>query len=92
MLVPNVDIKEFEKIGFKPCRGTAGRSGCYYLCVSRGVKILFVSPYIFDVQNWESDDKRIHKKANCKYRDHRTAMDIVYQLIKANMLKGDWEE
>ena len=54
--------------------------------------MLFVSPVMFDMQDWEDNDPRIHSVPNCKYRDHRTAIDIVYQLIKADMLKGDWEE
>lgn len=92
MLKPKVNIEEFARFGFKPCKGIAKESQCYYLCVARGVKMLFVSPVIFDIQDWTSDDKRIHKKANCNYRDHRTTIDILYQLIKADMLKGDWEE
>ena len=48
---------------------------------------MFVSPVYFDIQEWEKDDPRIHKNPNCKYRDHRTAIDILYELIKADMLK-----
>ena len=92
MLKPKVNVEEFTKFGFKPCKGIEKELKCYYLCVARGVKMLFVSPVIFDIQDWKSDDKRIHKKANCNYKDMRTAIDIVYQLIKADMLKGDWEE
>jgi len=92
MLKPKVDVREFERFGFKPCKGIAKEHQCYYLCVARGVKMLFVSPVMFDIQDWKNDDKRIHKKANCRYRDHRTSTDILYQLIKADMLKGDWEE
>lgn len=90
MLKPKVDIKEFEKFGFRRCKGCSDLP-IYYLCIARGSKVIFVSPTMIDIQDWKSDDKRIHKKANCKYRDHRTAIDIVYQLIKADMLKGDWE-
>lgn len=43
MLRPKVDVKEFEKHGFKKCKGEYGKIGCYYLCVSRGVKMIFVS-------------------------------------------------
>ena len=49
MLIPKVKAKEFEKFGFKKCKGEYGKNGCYYLCVSRGCKMLFVSPAIFDV-------------------------------------------
>lgn len=27
MLVPKVDVKEFEKFGFKKCKGSYGRNG-----------------------------------------------------------------
>ena len=91
MLKPNVDVEEFARFGFKPCKNIKKEHKCYYLCVARGVKMLFVSPVMFDIQDWEDNDPRIHSKPNCKYRDHRTAIDIVYQLIKADMLKGDWE-
>ena len=91
MLKPKVDIKEFEKFGFRKCKGCK-ELDLYYLCIARGSKVIFVSPVMFDIQDWKNDDKRIHKKANCRYRDHRTSTDILYQLIKADMLKGDWEE
>lgn len=92
MLIPKVKTKEFEKFGFKKCRGRYGKEDCYYLCVARGCKMLFVSPVIFAVNEWKDDDPRIHKNANCRYRDHRTYIDIIYELIKADMLKkaGDY--
>lgn len=88
MLKPKVDVKEFEKYGFKPCKGVKKELQCYYLCVSRGCKMLFVSPVIFDVNEWRDDDIRIHEKANCRYRDNRTYLDIIYELIKADMLES----
>ena len=88
MLKPKVNVKEFEKYGFKKCKGKYGELGCYYLCVSRGIKMLFVSPAIFDVMDWEYDDERIHKRANCRYRDCRTYMDILYELIRADLLES----
>lgn len=89
MLIPAVKAKEFEKFGFKKCKGEYGKQGCYYLCVSRGVKMLFVSDVHFDVNDWNNNDPRIHKDANCRYRDNRTYLDIIYELIKADMLKSD---
>nr|DAP18168.1 MAG TPA: hypothetical protein [Caudoviricetes sp.] len=86
MLIPKVEAKEFEKFGFKKCKGEYGKNGCYYLCVARGVKMLFVSDVHFDVMNWENEDPRIHKNANCRYRDNRTYLDIIYDLIKEDML------
>ena len=53
--------------------------------------MLFVSDSYFGVNDWNKDDPRIHKKANCKYRDRRTALDIIYELIKADMLKSEWD-
>ena len=53
--------------------------------------MLFVSNVCFDVMNWNKNDSRIHKNANCRYRDNRTALDIIYELIKADMLKSKWE-
>lgn len=89
MLIPKVKAKEFEKFGFKKCKGEYGKSGCYYLCVSRGCKMLFASNVIFDVNDWKDNDPRIHKYANCRYRDNRTYLDIIYELIKADMLVSD---
>lgn len=89
MLKPKVDVKEFEKFGFKKCKGEYGKCGCYYLCVAKGIKMLFVSDYCFAVIDWEKSDPRIHKKANCRYRDNRDFLDIVYDLIEADMLGRD---
>ena len=91
MLIPAVKAKEFEKFGFKKCKGEYGKQGCYYLCVARGCKMLFVSDVYFDVMDWARGciDPRIHKDANCRYRDRRTYLDIIYELIKADMLKSD---
>lgn len=44
---------------------------------------------MFDVNEWKDDDPRIHKSANCRYRDRRTYLDIIYELIKADMLVSD---
>ena len=76
MLTPKVKAKEFEKYGFKRCKGIPRDSECYYLCVARGCKMIFVSDICFDINDWEKDDPRIHKDANCRYRDNRTALDI----------------
>ena len=59
---------------------------CYYLCVVKGRKMLFVSNICFDVFFWNKDDPRIHKNSNCKYRDKRDYLDIVHELIKNGML------
>lgn len=54
MLVPKVDMKEFEKIGFKKCKKPY--DGCYYLCFSRGVQYIFLSPVMIDIVKWEDND------------------------------------
>ncbi len=92
MLKPRVRARDFEKFGFKRCKGIPKNSECYYLCVARGMKMLFVSDYVFAINDWKSDDPRIHKDANCRYRDHRDDLDIVYELIKSGMLRSEWEE
>ena len=91
MLIPKVKAREFERFGFKRCKGIPKESECYYLCIARGCKMLFVSDSYFGVNDWNKDDPRIHKDANCRYRDNRTALDIIYELIKADMLKSEWE-
>lgn len=32
---------------------------------------------------------KVKANANCRYRDVRTALDIIYELIKADMLKSE---
>lgn len=88
MLIPKVKASEFEKFGFKRCKGVPKELECYYLCIARGSKMLFASNVCFDINDWDENDPRIHKKANCRYRDVRTALDVVYELIKADMLES----
>ena len=68
MLVPKVPAKEFVKYGFKKCKGFKGYDG-YYLCVARGCKVIFITDVLLNVANWQDDDKRIHKRPNCRYRE-----------------------
>lgn len=49
MLVPKVKASEFKKFGFKRCKGIPKELECYYLCVARGCKMLFVSNVCFAV-------------------------------------------
>lgn len=91
MLIPKVKASEFKKFRFKSCKGISKESECYYLCIARGRKMLFVSDSYFGVNDWDKNDQRIHKDANCRYRDNRTELDIIYELIKADMLKSKWE-
>lgn len=90
MLKPKKSMEEFEKsFGFRRCKGCSDLP-IYYLCIARDSKVIFVSPTMIDIQDWKDNDPRIHSVPNCKYRDIRTTLDILYQLIKADMLKGDW--
>ena len=88
MIIPIVDMKEFEKIGFKKCKKPYDK--CYYLCVARGIKMIFLSPVMVDIMKWEENDPRIHKKPNCRYRDCRTALEIVVEMAKNNMITCDY--
>ena len=88
MLIPNKPMKDFEAFGFRRCKGEYGKGG-YYLCVSRGVEMIFVSEFGYWINPWKDDDPRIHAKPNCRYRDRRTSLDITYELIKADMLKEE---
>ena len=65
---------------------------CYYLCVARGKKFLFVSNVFFDIQDRKDDDLRIHTHPNCRYRDDRTVLDFVYELIKDGMLQSNYND
>ena len=87
---PLVPINEFvEKYGFKKCKKPY--DSCYYKCVARGGKMLFVSPLVFDIQDWKSDDPRIHKNPNCKYRDNYTAEDFLIEFVRLGMVGTDWD-
>lgn len=90
MLIPIVDMNEFEKIGFKKCKKPYDE--CYYLCVARGIQMIFLSPVMVSIIKWKDDDPRIHKKANCKYKDKRTALEIVVEMVKNNMVTCDYLE
>lgn len=87
---PVVKAENFTKYGFKKCKGMYGKNGCYYLCVNRGRKMLFVSDEYFSVSNWDKNDPRIHSKPNCKYSDKRTYLDIVFELIHDGMILSEY--
>ncbi len=90
MLIPIVDIKEFEKAGFKRCKKPYDK--CYYLCVAKGIQMIFLSPVMVDIIKWKEDDPRIHKRPNCRHRDVRTALEIVVEMAKNNMIICDYIE
>ena len=91
MIIPNIPLEDFvKKYGFKHCAGQYKDN--VYLCVSRGVDIIVVSEYSLQITTWRDNDPRIHKRANCRYSDKRTALEIFYQLVKDGAVKGSWEQ
>ena len=86
MLKPQVPMSEFVKFGFKKCKGSYGRAGCYYLCIANGSKMMFVSNAVFDIQPWTADDPRIHRRPNCRYKDPRGEMEMLFDLITGGYL------
>lgn len=90
MLKPTKPLDEYEKYGFRKCKGIYGENGCYYLCVSRGWEMIFLSPLMIDIYPWLGNDSRIHKNANCRYRDSRTALDIICEMVIEGLIKIEY--
>lgn len=86
MLKPTKPIEFYKKYGFKKCKGEYGKNNCYYLCVSRGCEMILLSPALIDVMPWRDHDQRIHEKPNCRYRDQRTALDIICEMAIYGLL------
>jgi hypothetical protein len=85
MLVPLKVLKENpQQYGFKRCKKPY--DNCWYKCFARGVKMMFLSKYMIDIIDWKDDDPRIHSKANCAYRDTRTAEDYLCELIQLGVV------
>ena len=85
MLVPLKPLIENpERYGFKKCKKPY--NNCYYRCFAHGIKMMFLSKYMLDIIEWEDDDPRIHSRANCLYRDTRTAEDYLCELIQLGVV------
>ena len=85
MLVPLLPLKNNPEIyGFKKCKKPY--DNCYYKCFARGVKMMFLSTYMIDIIDWDDADPRIHSRANCLYRDTRTAEDYLCELIQLGVV------
>lgn len=85
MLVPlRPLIENPEQYGFKKCKKPY--DNCYYRCFARGVKMMFLSKYMIDIIDWDDTDPRVHSRANCLYRDTRTAEDYLCELIQENLV------
>ena len=76
--------EELKKFGFKECKKPYGM--LYYRCIARGIQAIFIGAEIY-IQDWNDDDPRIHKNANCKYRSNEIAEDILFDLIKADLVE-----
>lgn len=90
MLKPTKPIEVYEKYGFKKCKGEYRKNNCYYLCVSKGCEMIFLSPVMIDILPWKDCDPRIHEKPNCKHKDIRTALDIVCELVINGLIKVEY--
>lgn len=85
MLVPLKQLMtDPEQYGFKQCKKPY--YNCWYRCFARGVKMMFLSKYMIDIIDWKDDDPRIHSRANCAYRDNRTAEDYLCELIQRGLV------
>lgn len=85
MLVPLKELKDNpEQYGFKRCKKPY--DNCWYRCFARGIKMMFLSKYMVDIIDWKDDDPRIHHRANCVYRDTRTAEDFLCELIQLGVV------
>lgn len=81
MIILNVPIEDLIKqYHFKKCKGHYGKSGLYYLCVSRGCDVIFLSEVYLGIQKWEDRDPRIHTRPNCRYSDQRRAIEILIDM------------
>lgn len=87
MLIPKVKAKEFENSDLRNVRVNMERTVVIIFAFQGDAKC-FCEQCDFDVNDWINNDPRIHKDANCRYRDHRTYLDIIYELIKADMLES----
>lgn len=86
-LKPVAKASEFVRFGFKPCRGLPKSAESYYLCVKNGHRVMFVDSKHFVESEWPIKDARIHKNANCRYSDKRTATEIECELVVNGLLE-----
>jgi len=84
----NIDLKELEKFGFK--KQPKGYYG-YYRCIARGVKVIFVlcdeAGRRIKIDKWYDNDTRVHKYPKVKYRSNIQVYDVLYDLIKADLIE-----
>lgn len=87
MIKPTKPIEVYKQYGFKKCKGEYGKNGCYYLCVRINHQMIFLTPFVIEVFPWAKGDPRVHKNPNCRYRDNRTALDIVCEMAIDGLIK-----
>ena len=47
---------------------------------------------MLNIVKWEGSDPRIHKNANCRYKDKRTALEFLCELVKEGYVSLDYIE
>lgn len=52
--------------------------------------MIFLSKECVMILDWEDSDPRIHAKPNCKYKDQRTALDIVVELAIYGLVSTEY--
>ena len=87
----DVNLKELEKFDF---RKQPNQYKGYYRCISRGAKIIIVlsdqageRAREIMVDKWYDNDTRAHKHPKCKYRSNIQVYDVLYDLIKADLVE-----
>ena len=85
-ILPDKDIEEFEKFGFKQC---ANDNECYYLCIEKDEAVFFVDESDFNIEIWEEDDSRIHKDPDLSFTAGYTYLEVLYRLLEDGLLKID---
>lgn len=79
-----VTEKQLSEFGFKRCKKPYGQ--LYYLCLSHGSNVIFIGNGIY-IYDWNEDDPRIHKNANCKYRCRDIYMDVLYDMTMQGLIE-----
>ena len=85
-ILPDRDIEEFEKFGFKRC---ANDDECYYLCIEKDKAVFFVDESDFNVEIWDEEDKRLHKSLDLDSTSGFTCLEVLIRLLEEGLLKFD---
>lgn len=85
-ILPNKDIEEFERFGFKRC---ANDDGCYYLCIEKDKAVFFVDESDFIIDIWNEEDKRLHKSPDLGSTSGFTYLEVLIRLLEEGLVKFD---